>query len=735
MIRNRYVWGAALGLLALGAVSGLPGGRPGVAPVAAASNDWPMYGYDAQRTSYNPTETRLSRDTLAQVAPRWQSDIGSNGIPPSGAPTVAGGRVYVGSSRADGDNFFAFDAQSGARAWSARVGHIEVPCFNIGIGATAAVAGNLVVAGGGDGAYYGLDATTGAQKWRHALNVGSSGFPWASPLITGGRVYVGVSSRCDDPSVRGEVRILDLAGGTVLANRYLEAAGQAGAGIWNSPTLSPDGTTLVLATGEDYRGNDGPYNRAIVTLDAASLQILQVDKEGATGHDLDYGSTPVIFHDSQNRTLVGANHKNGTFYAFTLGGVNAGPLWSRATGTTVGMMPAYDPAVGAGGTLFITGSGGRLFAVDPATGQDRWGPLTVGPMHGNLAIANGLVFANTGSTGVKVLDAATGELLRTLLPANAGSAYSGVAVADGAVYWLSGSYLNVWSLPASPAPTATVPAGPHPFADPAFAQVWTRTDSRVASHAASRSWLWGPAPNTAGLTEPYREGTGGTRLVQYFDKSRMEINHPAADKNAPFYVTNGLLVVEMIAGRMQIGDTAYQSRPPATIPVAGDAGDPAAPTYASFVGVANSPVGDHRAPDRTGQFVTATLSRAGSVGDDPAKRQYAGLDLLHYEAGVGHNIPRIFWAFLNQQGPVVENGRTVTGPLSNPWFYASGLPISEAYWARVQIGGQPHDVLIQAFERRVLTYTPDNRPPFEVEMGNVGQHYYLWRYGSGGASR
>ena len=35
---------------------------------------------------------------------------------------------------------------------------------------------------------------------------------------------------------------------------------------------------------------------------------------------------------------------------------------------------------------------------------------------------------------------------------------------------------------------------------------------------------------------------------------------------------------------------------------------------------------------------------------------------------------------------------------------------------------------MQIFERRVLTYTAANTPSFQVEMGNVGQHYYQWRY-------
>ena len=44
------------------------------------------------------------------------------------------------------------------------------------------------------------------------------------------------------------------------------------------------------------------------------------------------------------------------------------------------------------------------------------------------------------------------------------------------------------------------------------------------------------------------------------------------------------------------------------------------------------------------------------------------------------------------------------------------------------VGGIQHQVLVQVFERRVLTYTPSNPDGWKVEAGNVGQHYYTWRY-------
>ena len=177
-----------------------------------------MYGHDPSRTNFNPVEKALGIDNVDQLVQRWQSpDLGSNGNASSSAPVVANGKVYVGSSAPTGDNYFAFDAVTGAKVWSTNLAY-QSTCFSVGIGSTAAVSGNLLVVGGGDDAYYGLDANTGAKLWRNQMNVGPSGYPWESPLIANGRVYLGMSSRCDDPSVRGEVRAVDLNGNPAAAN-------------------------------------------------------------------------------------------------------------------------------------------------------------------------------------------------------------------------------------------------------------------------------------------------------------------------------------------------------------------------------------------------------------------------------------------------------------------------------------------------------------------------------------
>jgi outer membrane protein assembly factor BamB len=357
--------------------------------------------------------------------------------PPSCTPAVAGGRVFACSSGTDGDNFFAFDAKTGALLWSADVG--RPGASTVGIGASPAVADGIVVAGGADGAYYGLDAATGALRWRHALDAGRHDFAWASPLAAGGRVWIGVSSEGEPPG-RGEVRLLDLQSGTLLARETIVPDGQLGGDIWNSPALSPDSTALLVTTGNDFGGFDGPLTRAVLELDPQTLAVIASRQEAVAGLDLDFGTTPVVFGVA-GRTFVAAINKNGVLYAYDLAHLAAGAVWQRKEGIAVGLPPAFDAR---SGTLWFAGDNGQLFAVDAQTGANRFAPAAVGFMNGNLALAGDLVLASSGGR-VVVLEAATGTILRVLAPEGAGPSYSGVAVAGGSVYWLSGEYLNAWS--------------------------------------------------------------------------------------------------------------------------------------------------------------------------------------------------------------------------------------------------------------------------------------------------
>lgn len=97
----------------------------------------------------------------------------------------------------------------------------------------------------------------------------------------------------------------------------------------------------------------------------------------------------------------------------------------------------------------------------------------------------------------------------------------------------------------------------------------------------------------------------------------------------------------------------------------------------------------------------------------------AGTDVVAYDETTGHNIPRVFNDFMNA-GPV-------------PAIMSFGHPITDVYWIRAVVGGVERNVLIQLFERRTITYILSNPKQFQVEMGNVGQHYVYWRYGKDAA--
>lgn len=260
-------------------------------------------------------------------------------------------------------------------------------------------------------------------------------------------------------------------------------------------------------------------------------------------------------------------------------------------------------------------------------------------------------------------------------------------------------------------------------AEEAFYNTWARTDLPVQTGMVDRTWMWGPGPNTEVLSEEYTEHPIGLRPVQYFDKARMEVNNPNIEYDGLWYVTNGLLVVELMSGMMQVGHADFVERDPAHIHIAGDPDQPDTPTYATYATLTDTPA------FAEGATIAATVDVEGNVGlnNDLAVH---GVTAGPMAPDTGHRTASVFWEFMNSSGFIWdwETNETTTGLLFENPYYATGLPITEAYWAFIVVDGTQKWVLTQAFERRVLTFTPDNEPGWQVEAGNVGQHYYQWRY-------
>ncbi len=240
------------------------------------------------------------------------------------------------------------------------------------------------------------------------------------------------------------------------------------------------------------------------------------------------------------------------------------------------------------------------------------------------------------------------------------------------------------------------------FADPSFQMTWQAAESGTPN-------FWGPLSTSRdGQQESYKEAPGGKRLVQYFDKARMELTTPALPS-----VTTGLLTVELKTGAMQTGDGTFEQRQPSIVGLVGDPGSPG-PTYADL----------------------SQLPEKDARTDTPPPFAYSngkitGASNLPSRA---NTIPRLYYKLNDPSGrysqfvfyPFWDFIKSLPLPLSQTTGYA----ISPLIWVHATVGGKPTEVLVQAFERRILTWNESNPPGKEVEFGNIGQHYYQWRYGA-----
>ncbi len=217
------------------------------------------------------------------------------------------------------------------------------------------------------------------------------------------------------------------------------------------------------------------------------------------------------------------------------------------------------------------------------------------------------------------------------------------------------------------------------FADPAFGTQWTAGEALTPN-------FWGPLANAhVGVIEPWKEAPNGQRIVQYFDKGRMESGSGG--------VTSGLLATELLFGRVQTGTNSFDSRPPPAIPIAGDASNPG-PTYAAFGGPAGSLLAPTMAridSKAASGAATAALNADGTITTFMAGADFVLASFTDFDTATKHNVVRAFATYRDKLG-----------------LTSIGYAVSEPFWCNLLVGGIPKAVLIQVFERRVLTYTPQN---------------------------
>ncbi|HET9418608.1 MAG TPA: PQQ-binding-like beta-propeller repeat protein [Chthoniobacterales bacterium] len=362
------------------------------------------------------------------------------------SPVVSNGVVYIGANTGI---FYALDESSGLELWHRSLGYSpHKTCPGRGISSTATVGRDAsrggertVYVAGGNGYLYALRASDGVKVWRSfVVNTGTTentGYNWASPTVINGHVYMGISSDCDDPLIRGGIKDFDQATGALLHTYWSVPKGSLGASVWTTPASDGKKVWAVLGNG------DSGDSFAIVRLDAATFT--REDSwvvPDTTGTDLDWGSSPTLFHANVNGTLtkmVGAASKNGKYYAFKAFDLASGPVWGRELGVpgdpgalkTTGLLLAAAIWDLQGKRLFVGSNettiagvttAGSMRRLDRATGNVIWEtPVSGGPIMGSPSMSAGGVIAaatynteNPSLNQVYLLNASDGSVLNAI---------------------------------------------------------------------------------------------------------------------------------------------------------------------------------------------------------------------------------------------------------------------------------------------------------------------------------
>jgi len=283
-----------------------------------------------------------------------------------GAPVVSSDTVYFAGY--DG-NVYALGITSGNQVWNQP--------FKTGgpiIGGLALADGTIFV-GSDDGKLYALDPKDGGKKIE-PFNAGDG--IWATPLVKDSVLYV--------PSVNGKLFALDIQTLKPVWERPFEAD----AGLITDPVLADADTLLV-----------GGIDRKLYALSPATGDL----KWSFTADNWFWGR-PLAAGGK-----IYAPNLDKRVYALA---VDSGdPVWNQPFETEA---PVRSSPLLAGNVLIVVDRAGNVYGLDPATGNQKWGPVILS----ETVLANPLLLED------KVLIVAQGGKLFLIDPATGASSPVGV---------------------------------------------------------------------------------------------------------------------------------------------------------------------------------------------------------------------------------------------------------------------------------------------------------------------
>ena len=314
---------------------------------------WNGWGASLEQHRYQPAD--MAQLTAAQVPKlklKWA--FGFAGVTRAfGLPTVAGGRLFVGSAER---KVYSLSAETGCIYW------IFDADFPVRTAISLGQSGGDWVAYFGDqhANAYAVNAATGKLLWKTHVDEHPAAVITGAPALAGERLYVPASSieefiganpQYECCRFRGSVSALDAATGKVVWKSYTVADepkptrknkngvqqwGPSGAGVWSSPTVDLKKHMIYATTGDNYSDPASVTSDAFLAfemetgklvwsrqltkgdaynIDCSNPAEAQKNCPEANGPDFDFGSSPILVELGGGRRALVAGQKSGIVYA------------------------------------------------------------------------------------------------------------------------------------------------------------------------------------------------------------------------------------------------------------------------------------------------------------------------------------------------------------------------------------------------------------------------------------
>jgi polyvinyl alcohol dehydrogenase (cytochrome) len=363
---------------------------------------------------------RLSKDDVPKLALKWAFAF-PGATRAYGQPTVAGGRLFVGSQSG---TVYALDAKTGCIVWETKAQADVRSAISIGPWTKATPQRYAAYFGDGKASVYAVDAQTGELRWKTPpLDSHAAARITGAPLLHAGRLYVPLSSteevlggrpQYECCTFRGSVVALDALTGQQLWKAYTipdepkpirknsagtQLYGPSGGAVWATPTLDAKRGLLYVASGNAYTEPQVASTSAIVAFEAKTGRLVwarqpipgdrwnfscstpdKVNCLDPAGPDFDFGSSPILRELPGGRRVLIAGQKAGVVYgldpdaegkllwqARVGGGSELGGIEWGSAADEANAYVANSDVIGA-----KRDEAGGLFAFKLGTGEQVW---------------------------------------------------------------------------------------------------------------------------------------------------------------------------------------------------------------------------------------------------------------------------------------------------------------------------------------------------------------------------